>query len=186
MKHHHSQTALLFVAVSITLFVYGIFVYMYQMVDVSLAKALAARDEVKQEQAFKDQGKTLEKIYEATASDRAKLSSFFVDDDNKVSFIEMIESLGGQTGSIVSLGSISADDLSASSPGTQGHIVARVEVQGSWSAVMGTLVRAENLPYKSIVSTVRLDSVGISDSKSSMNGWRLSFLLDTASIRKSQ
>ena len=185
MKHHHSHLALVFMSLAITVFVFGLFGYMYYKVDVSLDKALALRDEVRQEQLNRDQGKNLSAVYESTAQDRAKVGTYFVSDANKVPYIEMIESIGSTLGATVALSSIAADDLSGSTVGTLGHISIHVDVQGSWSAVMGTLSLAESLPYKTTVSNVRVDSSGLSDTKNPKPMWHMSFVLDAVSIKNS-
>jgi hypothetical protein len=183
MKHHNSHIALLVIAVSITVFVYGLYGFMYHSVNISLANALAAKEEVQKEQMYKDQGKNLTTIYDATVKDRAKLSSYFVPDSAKVTFIEMLESLGNSTGSKVSLSSISADDLVASAVGSEGHITAHIDVEGTWSGVMRTLIYAENLQYKSSVSKVQMSGTTNEDPKDLRSVWHLSFVLDTLSLR---
>lgn len=183
MKHHHSHILLFVIALSVTLFVYVLYGYMYYSVGRSLERVLVARGEVKKEQLYKDQGDTLVTLHEATVDDRAKLSTFFVSDSDKVLFIENIESLGSRIGSEVSISSILADDLATSPVGKRGHINMHVDVQGTWSSVMSTLVSAEDLPYKVTISNVRLDTSGIPDSKNKKQMWRLSFILDAISIR---
>lgn len=183
MKNHYNHITLLIVAFIVTAFVFVLYGYMYFVVGNSLDKALAAREEVKKEQAYKDQEKNSADLYEKTAKDRAKLSTFFVDDNNKVSFIEMIESLGDRTGSTITLSSIVADDLATSPVGTYGHIKINVDVQGSWASVMKTLILAENLPYMITIRTVRMDTSGTLDAKNPKQSWKLSFTLDATSIR---
>ncbi len=183
MKHHHSHIALLIFAFSVTLFVYALYGYMYNTIDKSLGRVLSAREDIKKEQLYSSQGKTLATLYDATARDRAKLATFFVSDSEKVSFIEMIESLGNHLGSTISLSSIVADDLATSPVGKLGHINMHVDVHGTWFAVIGTLISAENLPYKVNISNVRLDTSGALDAKNPRQTWKLSFVLDALSIR---
>ncbi len=182
MKNHYSITVLFAIALLVTLFVCVLYGYMYYIVGNSLEKALVAREEVKKEQAYKDQGESSVSLSETTKNDRAMLNTFFVDDEDKVTFIEMIESLGDRTGSAVTLSSIVADDLATSPVGTQGHVKINVEAQGSWSSVMRTLILAENLPYKITVTSIRLDTSGTLDAKNPKQSWKLSFVLDALSI----
>lgn len=183
MKRQNNHTALLMFAIAITLVVYASYGYMYYSVGVSLDRALAAREAVRKEETYKMQGQSLRNVHDITESDRAKLGTFFVADDKKVSFIETLESLGENTGSKVTLSSIVADDLATSKPGTLGKVSIHVDVQGTWSSVMRTLLLAENLPYKVLVSGVRLDASGAPNEKNSRQEWHASFVLDTVSIR---
>ncbi|MDQ2932783.1 MAG: hypothetical protein M3Q80_00165, partial [bacterium] len=91
MKHPHSHVPLLVLAVSVTLFVFALYGYMYRTVDVSLNKALAAREEVAKEQSLKLQEKKLTEMYTETTKDRARLASLFVEDTKTISFIETVE-----------------------------------------------------------------------------------------------
>lgn len=185
MKHHHSHIALLLIAISITIFVWILYGYMHYAVNVSLGRALVAREAVKDEQAYKSQKQSLTSLYENTVTDRAKLASFFVADDKKVDFIEEIESFGDRIQAKVTLSDIVADDLATKPVGTLGKVSIRVDVVGSWSAVMRALMMAETLPYKSVVSGVRLDFAGMSDEiKNKSREWRLTFILETVSIRR--
>ncbi len=182
MKRHHHITLLVF-AISVTAVVYGLFWFMYYSVGNSLDHAVAAKEEAQKQQFYKDQGKELEALYESTAEDRSKLPTFFVPDSDKVVFIEKLESLGGPTGSKVTLSSITADDLANSPVGTQGHVIAHLDVEGSWSSVMRTLIYAENLQYKSSVNGIHLSVSTEGDVKSPKQVWHLTFVLDTLSIR---
>ncbi|MEN9523973.1 MAG: hypothetical protein RL536_42 [Candidatus Parcubacteria bacterium] len=183
MKHHQNNIALFVIAISVTVFVYGLYGFMYHSVNNSLEHALAAKEDVKKEQMNKDQGKSLMEAYEMTVKDRAELPKFFVPDSQKVKFIEMLESLGNSTGAKVSISSISADDLAAGATESEGHIMAHMDVEGTWSAIMRTLIYAENLQYKSSVSMVKISAGGSSDAKDPKSVWHLSFVLDTLSIR---
>ena len=185
MKHHHSHTALLIIALAITVFVYGLYGFMYHNVNTSLTYALTAKEDVRKEQMYKDQGKSLTDVYDTTVADRAKLATLFSQDSDKVKFIEMLESLGNYTGAKVTITSISADDLSSATLGSTGHIVAHLDVEGTWSGIMRTLIYAENLQYKSSVSAVHMTSSGSSDPKNPSTIWHLSFVLDTLSIHSS-
>jgi len=109
----------------------------------------------------------------------------FVADDQKVEFIEKIESFGDTTNARVILSGIVADDLATSPVGTLGRISIRVDAVGSWASIMRVLKMAETLPYKSSVSGVRVDLSGDSpDAKEVKREWRVTFVLDTASIRR--
>lgn len=185
MKHHHNHIALLLAALSITIFVWALYGYMHYAVNVSLSRALTAREAAKNEQTYKSQKQNLISLYEKTTEDRAKLISFFVADDEKVDFIEEIESFGDIVQAKVTLSDIVADDLATKPVGTLGKISIRVDVVGSWPSVMRALKMAETLPYKSSVSGVRLDFSGLSEeTKNQKREWHATFVLETVSIRR--
>src|SRR3989344_2094153 len=155
MKHHHSHIALLMVALSITIFIFALYGYMHYAVGVSLDRALVAREAVKNEQVYKNQRQGLTSLYNDTIKDRAALPLLFV------------------------------ADLAASPVGTRGRISIRVDAVGSWASIMRVLKMAETLPYKTSVSGVRVDLSGDSpDAKEVKREWRVTFVLDTASIRR--
>ncbi len=185
MKHHHSHIALLMIALSITVFVCALYGYMQYAIGSSLDRALAAREAVKNEQVYNNQKQNLNALYNDTASDRAKLGLFFVADDQKVAFIEKIESLNVSTGAQITLSNIVADDLATSPVGTLGKVSLRVDAVGSWSSIMRVLRLVETLPYKTTVSGVRLDMIA-GDAKSQRTEWRITFALESISIRRSQ
>ncbi len=184
MKHHHSHIALLTIALSVTLFVYVLYGYMRYHVDVSLDRALSARDLAASEEINKRELGELDQKFQATAAARARLPSFFVSDGATLAFIESIESLGQRVGSTVTLSSLSADPLEGAAPGTLGYIRVHVEAVGSWQAVLRTLMLAEVLPYKASVSQVRLDSNATVGEKAAP-AWRVSFVVEAALIHQS-
>lgn len=176
--------ALFMIALSVTIFVGALYGYMDYSIGTSLDRAITAREAVKNEQEYRNQKQNLNSLYNETATERLALGSFFVADDQKVSFIEKIESFGSATQAKVMLANIVADDLATSQPGTLGKISMRVDVSGSWASVMRVLKLAETLPYKSSVSAVRVDAAGVTDSKAGKVEWHLTFIIDTVSIRR--
>lgn len=185
MKHDHSHLALLIIAITITVFAFSLYGYMRYAIGPSVEKAIAAQQAAKDEQERKSQKDSLTAIYNDTAKGRAGLVSYFVADDQKVQFIERIESLGEATQSKVIISDIVADDLASSPAGTFGHISMRLDVTGSWSSIMRVLRLAETMPYKSTVSDVRIGASGTgTDEKEPRRSWRLTFSLDSISIRR--
>lgn len=185
MKHDHSHLALLVIAISITVFAFSLYGYMRYAIGSSVEKAITAQQAAKDEQARKNHKDSLTAIYTDTADGRAGLTSYFVADDQKVKFIERIESLGDATQADVIISDIVADDLTASPAGTFGRISMRIDATGSWSSIMRLLRLAETIPYKSTVSAVRIGSSGTGAStQESKRSWRLTFTLDTVSISR--
>ncbi len=174
MKNTPHHTVLLILAVSVTLLVGAVYGYMHYVVKISINRAATARDIVALEKANKGREQGVRALHERTATDRASLSQFFIPADRVVEFIESIEALGPQTGSVVNLSSI--DDIP---PGQiegskYGLARAHVEARGSWSSIMRALSLAENFPYGISVKGTRVDSGGSAGGSS----WKAEFTLE--------
>lgn len=173
MRSRHSYTFLLMISIATTCVVFGVYAYMTHTLSTSVAASLAAREAVASAQANKNREQAFMQVYQSTASSWARLPTFFIPSNNAVSFIEAIESLGGQTGATVALSAINADTLDSAAAGTLGKIGAHVDVNGTWSAVMRTLELAEILPFKASVGNIHLDEE--STDKAGKHIWRMSF-----------
>lgn len=173
MKHTHSHIPLLIFAVAVTLVVGALYGYMFQATSVSVTRAGLARDLVIGEENDQAQSKSLSNLIQSTATDRAKLNSFFVSSDNVVTFITDLESLGTESGSVLSIASINTDIQAGATPGTTGHISAHINAHGSWDSVMRLLDLTENMPYDASVSHIELDNNGAS--VKSGQTWSISF-----------
>lgn len=174
MKGIHNHTALLILAIAVTLVVGSVYGYMRYALAGSIERAILARDIVRVEDANKSHDQDTVGLYELTTSERAKLSEFFIPADRIVMFIEAIEGLGKQAGSIVALTTIDADKI-VSAPGVFGSARAHVDAKGSWASVLRTLELAESLPYVIHIDHVRLDTSVLEGDKSGKRDWRLSF-----------
>ena len=170
MKHSH--VPLLILAVSVTLVVAGMYVYMYNATGIAVERASLARDAMVTEQHDQLQSRAIYDLASSTAADRDSLTSLFISPDNIVSFITLLESLGAQTGNKVTVSSIDADNMANSAPGTVGHAHAHVDTRGSWTQMMTVLSLAENLPYVGTLNHVRFNSNNIGGKQAD---WSLSF-----------
>jgi hypothetical protein len=175
MKPPQSHKPFLILATAVTLLVAALYLYMYWQVNVSVGKAVVARDLAHNEEAFKERQNDMKRLHESTAAERALLKSFFIPKDETVEFIEAVESIGPQSGAELVLSSIDADPLTGAVPGTYGLMKAHVEAQGSWVAVSKALMLAERLPYKVLVDNVRLDMSAASSAAKGTRVWRVSF-----------
>jgi hypothetical protein len=173
MKTHH-HTLLLTLVISVTLLVVAVYGYMYWAMKVSADRVRAARDIVALERAGQEHEEELRALYETTRLDRVKLQTYFVPADGVVDFIETLESLGPQAGSKVTL---SAIDAELPEKEIFGNARARIDVSGSWSAVMKTLTLAENLPYPIYISNVRMDLTA-PEGGGGTRVWRLVFVIE--------
>jgi hypothetical protein len=182
MKRSPHHTALLSLAISVTILVAALFAYMYYQVNSSLERAVQAGNIAEVHRTHKDREKDLRALFEETAAERSRLIGFFVPSDSTVQFIEAIESLGPVAGSVVTLSSIDQSLPEGSPPGTRGIVSAHIDVRGPWAAVMKTLMLAENLPYHISINQVRLDSSLPTEGRAVAREWRLSFDLKASTI----
>ena len=174
MKHsHYHHIPLLILAVAVIAVAGSLYVYMFYATAASVDRANVARAVVLREKADQSQEKSLVVAASTTESDRARLASFFVPAGDVVSFITALESLGPESGSAVSIASISSDSLTAAAAGTVGSAQAHIDAHGSWSSVMRVLSLAERMPYAVSISNVRMDESG-AGAGSKSHAWSLS------------
>jgi hypothetical protein len=175
MKPPQSHKPFLILAIAVTLLVGALYAYLYWQVNVSVAKAVTARDIAYTQANHKAREKDMVRLYESTAAQRQQLAGYFIPSDGTIQFIEAVESIGPISGSDLELSSIEADPLQNAKPGTRGTVRAHVEAGGSWISVYKTLLFAERLPYKISIDKVRLDAVGAGPNNRGVREWRISF-----------
>jgi hypothetical protein len=175
MKPPPSHKPFLILAGAVTLMVILLYSYMYWQVNVSVGKAVAAREIARAHKENQSRQVELVRLHDQTVEDRQKLAGYFIPRDETVEFIEAIESIGPQSGSEVELSDIDADPLAGAKPGTRGEIKAHIEARGSWASVMKTLMVAERLPYKLAVNDIRLQQFSPDPRKKPSGEWTLSF-----------
>jgi len=173
MKNKHSL--FLIMAVLVTIFEVVAYGYMYRMVGVSLEHAVKSQTSADVLAMNKEREKSFLEAYKSTATKWSSLPQFFVDSSRVVDFIEAVESLSAISGSKVTIMTIDADNLDGAPVGKEGVIRTRIDVEGTWPAVMRDLSLAEALPYKISINNVRADSP-----KKSL--WDMSFDLQAAMI----
>lgn len=174
MKNRQNHTTFLILSIAVTLFVGAVYIYMNYAVSNSIDRAVLARDLVRNEQANKNNEQNIINLYNSTKIPRSKLPSFLINANQAVKFIESIESLGSQVGSLVNISSIDSQKSENNSPGTFSSIKAHVEARGSWSSVMRTLMLFENLPYQSKINNVKISSSFGENQRISGRQWTLS------------
>ncbi len=179
MNHPHNHFATLILAAAVTLVIGVLYIYMFYATNASVNQADLARDIVRVEMSDQSQSKSLSQLASSTAASRAHLNSFFVPADDVVTFITSLESIGGESGSSLSLASIDADSLDGKPAGTIGTVRAHIDADGSWSSVMRALAIAENMPYAVSIDQVQLNA---STGQNGRSTWNLSFDIQAAMI----
>ena len=182
MKRLHGHILLLVFAIAVAVLSIGIYVYMYRMIDAFSLRTSTLRSAAEAATVNKQREQDFLKAYQETAPKWARLPGYFVSSQDVVSFIEAVEALGGQSGSVVTLSSLDADNLDSAPAGKIGGVRAKVDAEGSWSSVMRTLALAETLPYEITVNNLRFavvnqpnESAASSSASSAKPKWDLSF-----------
>lgn len=181
---HHRYKLFSVLMVLMTIGIPVLYGYMYYMVGVSTDHAVTALDLVRVEALNKNNQQELIDTYEKSSADRLKLEKYFIPNDTIVIFIETLERLGTRANSNLTLSSVTVDTIDTTIPGTIGKAHAHVSVEGSWSAVMRTLLLAELIPYKSSIQNIQLDTQTslVPGSKVEKNEWRMSFDINVATM----
>lgn len=171
------------IALSVTLSVAAISLFMRNSIAESVNESVTARQQVKVADFNRSKEDIFLSQYEGTVAEWAKLPALFVNSDNIVAFIESVEALGMTTGSTINLSAIYADDLESASPGTHGTMRATVRSEGSWSTMMRVLRMAESLPYSVTISDVLLEVTSRGAGPEMKKVWNLSFKLEASMIK---
>jgi hypothetical protein len=175
MKPVKSHLSTIVCAIAVTLCMGILYTYMYKQVDSSAAAAATAARVVKSQQVSIIDQKNTQDLFAQTADDRARLRTFFIDASNAVAFIESLEKIGEQSGTILAISGVVADDPANIKPGATGKIKGRVDATGSWNNVMRALLMAESLPYQAKLENVRISLNPSADPKIPGRNWSLSF-----------
>jgi len=89
------------------------------------------------------------------AVEQTELDSYFLHNDSIVAFLEQVESLGNQTGTNVTVNSVSEDEKSAND-----SLFSRLSVSissiGTWEGVLHTLSLLENMPKPLVIDEARV------------------------------
>ncbi|MEN9912701.1 MAG: hypothetical protein RLY66_109 [Candidatus Parcubacteria bacterium] len=162
------------------IFVYAVYGYMRHRISVSLNRVIESRQLVAERDLSLQKQDSLAALYSESTPDRSEARGLFVPENSTISFIESIEALGSSSGSIVQLSAIEADPPVVGS--TIGRIRVHVEAQGSWWAVMKTVMLAEDLPYGVSIKNLRIDSSSGQGSKDEA-AWKASFAIEALMMK---
>lgn len=98
---------------------------------------------------------------ETLATDEASIQAYLIRQEDIVSFLERLESLGASLGSAVEVVSVGAEE-----GGERPHIRLSLKITGSFDAVLRTLGAIEYGPYDSAITTITLDTLPEGDGSS--------------------
>lgn len=92
----------------------------------------------------------LTELSKVTEQDRAKLSTYFISENDVLSFITSIESVEKISSTTVIISSISNDN-------SNNHIRANIDIRGGWINIRKALSMIENLPYSINIDSMNLN-----------------------------
>ena len=151
--HHY---AALLIAIAVFVVSMALYVVIYIQVHNQTKRTADAFANVAVQSALQMQEDALTKSLASTSDMRATVGTYFIAQDQTVSFIEQVEGVSKQSGASVTLASISADDLSSAPTGKTGHLVAHISIHGLWPNVMRALHSIEDFPY-----AINIDSLSM-------------------------
>ena len=152
----------------------ALYVYMYYSVNAATERAAAARTIV-QEHAFNDtNAEMIQKLYDSTVEQRARILKHTMASTEIVSFIETLEAVGTEAGSTLKLSGVSSGKPKDVAPDGMGLFHAHVDGSGSWASVMQTLMLTETLPFVTMVDSVQLNNTAGTSARVARE-WHISF-----------
>jgi len=156
-SHHYIALSIAFVVLVASL---GAFLYIDGQVHNETKETTATFDKVAKEQTAITKEQSVASVFSSTALARALIQTYLIPDNNTVYFIEEIEGVAKQSGTNVSIASISADDLTSASAGTIGRIQAHISINGPWTGAMRALHIIEDMPYALTIDNVSAHALG--------------------------
>lgn len=164
------------------------FYFLYKRTVAQAMRYDEINNEINSEDGRKKYEQELLKNYDRTKSDREKLLTYMVKEDEIVSLIESVERIGEYSKTELELSSISK--------GNKNNIKSRVNVKGEWSSVIRSLILMENLPFVLSINNISLATSGNLESSiskgdlkaakvntSGSNIWSLSFDIEILTVK---
>jgi hypothetical protein len=121
--------------------------FIYNKTLAQVVNYVNVNEEVDNEDNRKKNEEVLLSLYESSKESRAKVLSFFVQEDKIVDFIEMVEGIGNSSKTKLEISSITNDDKS---------LKAKIKVEGGWVNVMTAFSLIENLPVSISIGNVSI------------------------------
>ncbi len=125
--------------------------YVYQSVIVNGQNKASLIREIEIDNDNKKNEEFLTELSKATEKDRAKLSTYFVTEDDVLTFITSIESVEKVSSTTVVISAISNDS-------TNKYIKVNIDIKGGWVNIRKALSMIENLPYSINIDSLNLNS----------------------------
>lgn len=134
-----------------------------------------------------EQGKTLQvqkmlSVLSQTKQFRETVSQYLLSDNTIVDFIETVESIGKETGVVVTISGLVADDSTNAPVGTINKVKARIDGKGKWVDILKFATLIESMPYKVSLSNISLRQDGMTE-KSKTPSWNISFQIEILKIK---
>jgi hypothetical protein len=137
---------IIFALLSIVAALFSYF-FIYNKTLAQVVSYVNVNEEVNNEDSRKKSEEELLNLYESSKESRAKVLTYFVQEDKIVDFIEKVESIGDSSKTKLEISSISNDANS---------LKAKIKVEGGWVNVMTAFTLIENLPISLSIGNVSI------------------------------
>ncbi len=164
--NHRHYILIIFAIITLAVSVFG-FVFLRDLIYSRAVTSAKIAREVSQIDEQNKHESDITSIYDKSSEQRRLLDSFIVPKEKIVDLIESIEKIGVDTSTDLELSSITNQE---SKDDKTSQFQAHVDVKGTWTNIMRSLILIEGLPYSVSINNTRLIKSG--DSKSSQ--WELS------------
>lgn len=163
MKGISHTKKVFFVAVALAVASLALYGFLFWEIKTKTEEAVKIQEDADKD-VKREEGLHLAKVSLAKNKEAIeKIDSYFIARDGVVSFIEELESLGKETGVILSIGSVSAEADPKVKDDFKETLRIRLEASGSWENLFYFLSILESLPYRAQIEQMTLSLAGASD-----------------------
>ncbi|HEY4503782.1 MAG TPA: hypothetical protein VJJ28_01580 [Candidatus Paceibacterota bacterium] len=159
MHTNRKHYILLLMAIVTSLFSIAGYFFLYRAIALQAEKSSQTLQDTVRVDEAKQYQKNLLDTYEKSLTDRSRIDDFVISQEEIVSFIENVESIGTFTNTELTLSSIDTDDFTSTSESVNGYLKARIELRGSWTNVMRAIILFENMPFGVSFNNMRLSKM---------------------------
>ncbi len=156
MKTNHRHYILFLFALCAAAASVGVYFILYKTILTQAAQSFQISAELSQESDKKKHEQDLASVYAKSVEDRGKIDSSIVSQAKIVTFIEAVESIESQAGVKLELSNLRTDEA-VTDKNPISHLSAHVDVDGSWSNIMRTLLLLQNMPFAAAIDSVKIN-----------------------------
>jgi hypothetical protein len=147
---------LLILCILLTTASVGVYVYLFKKINQFKSDVVVINQKILTEEANLKNLETAEKNLKTIVDEGDKLATLYIDHENIVDFIQMVESLikkGNLIGQVVSVSDVASQDLDYMN---KEKLMLVINAKGDWLDVYKLVGLLEKLPYKASVENVGL------------------------------
>lgn len=147
------------ILVTLNLIVFGLYFYLFiniRQVNTDISSKMA---QIKREMLKKEQLQSVKNLADETKSQRDKIAHLFVQRDDSIGFMEMVELLGKTAGVKLSIESAGIEALNNKTGSSTESLRLSVRAEGVWSDTLHLFKMLESAPFKISFDKVVLSRV---------------------------